>query len=151
MDRFIRQMIGPVLDYDLGRGAELRRTLEAYFTCDGNLSRTAATLYVHINTLYQRIDRITTLLGGPGWRHGDQALQVHLALKLHTFTHEAPCCLPRGFCASAWAFSIFAKPIVGAPPRPRRTGRAELHDRCSSRIPIRAVTCWFPGGIMQWS
>ncbi|WP_442817868.1 helix-turn-helix domain-containing protein [Streptomyces sp. NBC_01591] len=46
-----------------------------------HLSRTASALYVHVNTLHQRIDRITALLG-PLWRHGDHALQVHLALTM---------------------------------------------------------------------
>ncbi|MET8809419.1 helix-turn-helix domain-containing protein [Streptomyces sp. NPDC004546] len=83
LQRFVLRIIGPVLDYDDRRGGELVRTLLAYFTCDASLTRTAAHLYVHINTLYQRIDRITALLGDQ-WRHGDHALQVHLALKVHS-------------------------------------------------------------------
>lgn len=35
-----------------------------------------------MNTLYQRLERITQVLG-EGWRAGDRALQVHLALQLH--------------------------------------------------------------------
>lgn len=82
LHRFVRRTIGPVLDYDTQRGGELIRTLLAFFACDTGLGRTAAELYIHVNTLYQRIDRITSLLG-PQWRHGDQVLQVHLALKVH--------------------------------------------------------------------
>ncbi|MCZ0998860.1 helix-turn-helix domain-containing protein [Streptomyces mirabilis] len=82
LHRFVRRTIGPVLDYDTQRGGELTRTLLAFFACDTGLGRTAAELYIHVNTLYQRIDRITSLLG-PQWRHGDQVLQVHLALKVH--------------------------------------------------------------------
>ncbi|MEU8620477.1 GAF domain-containing protein [Streptomyces sp. NPDC048623] len=80
---FVRRVIGALLDYDERRGGELVRTLLAYFACDASLTRTAADLFVHVNTLYQRIDRVTTLLG-PQWRHGDHALQVHLALKVHS-------------------------------------------------------------------
>lgn len=80
--RFVDRTIRPLLDHDARRGDLLRTTL-AYFECDANLAHTAANLYVHINTLYQRIDRITSLLG-PDWRHGDHALQVHLALKVHS-------------------------------------------------------------------
>ncbi len=80
--RFVRQTIGPVLDYDAARGAELTDTLRTYFDCNGNLARTAAAQYVHVNTLYQRLDRIGHLLG-ERWRHGDDALQVQLALRLH--------------------------------------------------------------------
>lgn len=82
LHRFVHRLIGPVIDYDTQRGGDLVRTLLAYFACDGSLNRTATHLYIHVNTLYQRIDRVTALLGPP-WRHGDHALQVHLALKIH--------------------------------------------------------------------
>lgn len=81
LERFVQTQIGPLLDYDQQRHSELARTLTTYFQCDGNLARTSAALYVHVNTLYQRLDRATQLLGA-GWRTGDGALQVHLALKL---------------------------------------------------------------------
>ncbi|MQY10283.1 hypothetical protein SRB5_03900 [Streptomyces sp. RB5] len=80
--RFVHRVLGPVLEYDAQRGGELARTLLTYYANDANLTRTAAALYIHINTLYQRMDRVTALLG-PHWKHADQALQVHLALKVH--------------------------------------------------------------------
>ncbi|MFJ1551360.1 helix-turn-helix domain-containing protein [Streptomyces sp. NPDC088246] len=81
LDRFVRRTIGPLVEHDETRGSDLVRTALTYFACDGKLSRTATALYVHVNTLYQRIDRISALLG-PQWRHGDHALQVHLALTM---------------------------------------------------------------------
>ncbi|MEU9622483.1 MULTISPECIES: GAF domain-containing protein [unclassified Streptomyces] len=81
LDRFVRRTIGPLVEHDETRGSDLVRTALTYFACDGNLSRTATALYVHVNTLYQRIDRISALLG-PRWRRGDHALQVHLALTM---------------------------------------------------------------------
>lgn len=80
--RFVRRTVGSVLDYDRDRGSELARTLLTWYACGGNLTRTAAELYVHVNTLYQRLDRVTSLLG-EGWRSGDGALQAHLALQAH--------------------------------------------------------------------
>lgn len=80
--RFVERTVGSVLEYDERRGSELAHTVLTYFELDGNLARTAAELFVHVNTLYQRLDRVTALLG-EGWRHGDSALQVHLALKVH--------------------------------------------------------------------
>jgi len=80
--RFVRRTVGPVLDYDAERGSELARTLLTWYSCGGNLTRTAAELYVHVNTLYQRLDRVSSLLG-EGWRTGDGALQAHLALQAH--------------------------------------------------------------------
>ncbi|MGW5865223.1 helix-turn-helix domain-containing protein [Streptomyces sp. NPDC055239] len=82
LHRFVGRTIGPVLDHDAQRGGELAHTLMTYFANDANFTRTAAALYIHINTLYQRVERITALLG-PQWRHADEILQVHLALKVY--------------------------------------------------------------------
>ncbi|WP_345714287.1 PucR family transcriptional regulator, partial [Kineococcus glutinatus] len=80
--RFVQRVVGPVLAHDAERGSDLARTLLAYYDAGGNLARTAGALYVHVNTLYQRLERIGSLLGD-GWRCGDRALQVHLALRVH--------------------------------------------------------------------
>jgi GAF domain-containing protein len=82
VDRFVSRTVGPLLDYDRDRGSELVRTLLAYYGSGGSLTRTAQELFVHVNTLYQRLERVTQLLGN-GWRSGDGALQVHLALQLN--------------------------------------------------------------------
>jgi DNA-binding PucR family transcriptional regulator len=81
LEQFVQRVLGPVIEYDAQRSSELERTMLVFFDNDGNLAKTAASLYVHVNTLYQRLDRIGRLLG-TGWRHGDAALHVHLALKL---------------------------------------------------------------------
>ena len=47
----------------------------------GNLARAAEALHVHVNTLYQRGERIARLLS-PRWREPDEALQLHLALQV---------------------------------------------------------------------
>lgn len=82
VDRFVARTVGPLIDYDRERGSELVRTLLAYYGSGGSLTRTASELFVHVNTLYQRLERVTQLLG-EGWRSGDGALQVHLALQLN--------------------------------------------------------------------
>ena len=83
LDRFVTRTVGPLVEYDRDRGSELVRTMLAFYGAGGSLTRTAQELFVHVNTLYQRLERITQLLGD-GWRSGDGALQVHLALQLHT-------------------------------------------------------------------
>lgn len=82
LDRFIVRTVGPLLEHDRDKGSELVRTLLAFYGAGGSLTRTAQELFVHVNTLYQRLERITQLLGD-SWRAGDGALQVHLALQLH--------------------------------------------------------------------
>lgn len=76
---FSNQMLGPLLDYDERNRADLIKTLEAFFACHGNLSKTAEKLIVHRNTLLYRMNRISEIadmdLDRPETRLG-----VHLAL-----------------------------------------------------------------------
>ncbi|NPV65810.1 MAG: hypothetical protein HPY64_01545 [Anaerolineae bacterium] len=76
---FANHMLGPLLDYDERNRADLIKTLEAFFACHGNLSRTAEMLIVHRNTLLYRMNRISEIadmdLNRPETRLG-----VHLAL-----------------------------------------------------------------------
>ena len=73
-------VLGPVLDYDSERGTELVHTLEVYFRCGANLSRAKAELHLHVNTVTQRLDRVSSLLGD--WQSPDRVLEVQLALRL---------------------------------------------------------------------
>ncbi|QFG21408.1 GAF domain-containing protein [Actinomadura sp. WMMB 499] len=86
-DRFVRATVGPLLDHDARRGGDLVRTADAFLTGGRHHTGTAAALHVHANTLYQRLDRITALLGD-GWRDGDRALDVQLALRLHRLAND---------------------------------------------------------------
>lgn len=79
---FVGRVLGPVLDYDRRRGTDLIATLQAWFACGGHLGPTGAALHIHVNTVGQRLERITRLLGD-GWQEPDQALELHLALRLH--------------------------------------------------------------------
>ena len=82
IERFIQDTLGPLCAYDAERGTDLLGTLAEYFECGGHLAETAASLHVHINTLYQRLDRVAGLLGAD-WRDSDKSLQLHLASRLH--------------------------------------------------------------------
>ncbi|MFI8592265.1 helix-turn-helix domain-containing protein [Dietzia maris] len=79
--QFIERNLGPVRDFDRTRGTALLETLEAWFGADGSPSATAERLFVHVNTVYQRLDRLDQVLG-TGWRRGDRALELRLALRL---------------------------------------------------------------------
>lgn len=79
---FVDQSIGAVRDYDRSRDTALQRTLRAYFDAEGNVARTADMLFVHVNTVYQRMERLDKVLG-VGWRSGDRALEIRLALRLY--------------------------------------------------------------------
>lgn len=79
---YVASVLGPVLDYDALRGTALADTLRAYFAQGGNLGRTGTALHVHANTVTQRLERITSLLG-EGWNAPERQLEVQLALRLH--------------------------------------------------------------------
>jgi DNA-binding PucR family transcriptional regulator len=69
-----------LVDYDRRRQAELCRTLEEYLARRGNISATAQALYVHPNTLRQRLRRIEEITG-LDVREGEW-LMIEIALKL---------------------------------------------------------------------
>ena len=85
---FVRRIIGPLLDYDEERGTELVGTLEAYFSNDRNLARTREALHIHVNTVTQRLERISTLLED-GWQLHDRSLEVQIALRLHRISRPS--------------------------------------------------------------
>lgn len=78
---FLQRRLGPLMDYDERRRTDLVGTLQAYFDAGNNHARAAADLHVHVNTLYQRFERIAQLIGSD-WQEPENALQVHLALRI---------------------------------------------------------------------
>ncbi|SFE37370.1 Sugar diacid utilization regulator [Actinopolyspora alba] len=79
---YVRRTVGAVLDYDSRKGTDLVKTLRSYFEHDTGLSRTARALHVHVNTVAQRLERVSALLG-PDWRSPERGLEIQLALRLH--------------------------------------------------------------------
>nr|WP_246211697.1 PucR family transcriptional regulator [Phytoactinopolyspora alkaliphila] len=56
-------VLAPLRDYDARRGGRLETTLRAFLDNDAQLASTAATLYIHVNTLRNRLAKITELTG----------------------------------------------------------------------------------------
>ncbi|WP_019854291.1 helix-turn-helix domain-containing protein [Actinopolyspora mortivallis] len=86
LDGYVERTLGPLLEHDARRGTELLRTLRGYFSCDRSLVRTARALHVHVNTVSQRLERISCLLGEQ-WRSPEQLLEIQVALRLHGLRH----------------------------------------------------------------
>jgi hypothetical protein len=72
--------IATLAAYDARRRTELLRTLERHLGDRGALAATARALYIHTNTLRQRLDRIETLTGLD--LATEDLLSLELALKL---------------------------------------------------------------------
>ena len=77
---FYRTTLASLADYDHRQGAELLKTLEAFFTNLGNLARTAEALHVHRNTLLYRLDRIGEI-SGLNLDDSEDRLALWIALK----------------------------------------------------------------------
>ena len=59
---YVRDWLGPVLDFDTERGARLAAILRAYLDSWGNYLQTARTLAIHTSTARYRVHRIRSLL-----------------------------------------------------------------------------------------
>jgi sugar diacid utilization regulator len=81
-EAYVESVIGPVCRYDRTRNSRLIATLEAYFRTGASLTRTSNELHVHVNTVTQRLDRVTRLLGEE-WQRPENQLEVQLALRLN--------------------------------------------------------------------
>ena len=72
--------VAKLADYDAQRGAQLVATLEEFLRRHGSISATSEALYVHPNTLRQRLRRIAELSGLDLRR--DDWLMIEIAVKM---------------------------------------------------------------------
>ena len=72
--------VGKLAEYDAQRGAQLLATLEEFLRRHGSISATSEALYVHPNTLRQRLRRIAELSGLDLRR--DDWLAIEIAVKM---------------------------------------------------------------------
>ncbi|MFC7764635.1 helix-turn-helix domain-containing protein [Leucobacter soli] len=62
LDSFAEMALGPILRHASGDLGELVTTLETYLACRQSPQKTAEQLYVHVNTVYYRVNLIKKLL-----------------------------------------------------------------------------------------
>jgi sugar diacid utilization regulator len=83
--RFADDILGPLRAHDEQNGTELETTLRVFLGNDGHWSTTAADLYVHVNTLRNRVARIGELTGRDVTRLQDR-VDLFLALEADTLS-----------------------------------------------------------------
>ena len=87
--RILHDTLQPLVDYDRGHRSELVATLRAYFASGASLTRSAALLGVHPNTVVYRLRRIREISGRDA--HAMEDLQIlFLALKLDELSADPP-------------------------------------------------------------
>ncbi len=63
LEYFAEMTLGPLLRYDEDRGEHLLETLRVFLEADRTVTRAASVLYVHPNTLRNRLHKVEELLG----------------------------------------------------------------------------------------
>lgn len=79
---FYRETLAKLADYDKRQGADLIKTLDAYFQHLGNLRATSEALHVHRNTLLYRLERIKEI-SGMDLDNAEEHFSLWLALRAH--------------------------------------------------------------------
>jgi hypothetical protein len=82
VDRFVDQMLGPVIAYDQRRKGELIKTIDAYFSADGSVKLAGEALFAHPHTVTYRLKQIEKQTG---WslRDAEHKLRLQLALRAY--------------------------------------------------------------------
>jgi sugar diacid utilization regulator len=86
--RFVRDWLGPLLDYDTRNRSQLVWTLAQYLDCGGNYDDTAKALVIHRSTLRYRLQRIREV-GGLDLADPDSRLNLHVAARAWRILDEA--------------------------------------------------------------
>jgi GAF domain-containing protein/sugar diacid utilization regulator len=86
----LAESVAPLERYDEEHRTLLLPTLEGWFATGQNPRAAARLLQVHPNTVYQRLERIDTVLGHRRWREPDGALTMHVALQLRRVLDQVP-------------------------------------------------------------
>lgn len=79
---FVEQLIRPLTDHDERHRGDLEITLRRFLEQDGNLTRTANALFVHVNTVRHRLARVRELTGRDALQFADRAA-LTIALWAH--------------------------------------------------------------------
>lgn len=77
---FVQRVLGPLLDYDAENGTALIETLDQFLKHMGNRRAACRAMFVHVNTLNYRLQRIAEIAGIDLDNHTDR-LNLDLALR----------------------------------------------------------------------
>jgi DNA-binding PucR family transcriptional regulator len=86
LERFMKSMLGRLLDYDAQRSSELVKTLSRFLDCGGNYDVTTKALFIGRSTLKYRLQRIRDL-SGHDLNDPDTRLNLHLATRAWQTLH----------------------------------------------------------------
>lgn len=76
---FVHRLLVPLVDHDKANNTQLMASLQTFLAPDNDISTAAARLYVHVNTLRNRLAKITELTGANPFDENDR---VHFRIAL---------------------------------------------------------------------
>lgn len=77
---FVDEQLGALLDYDAAHGRDLVRTIDTLLACGLSKAEAARALHIRRQTLYQRLETISNLLGGIDLENRERRTSLDLAL-----------------------------------------------------------------------
>lgn len=86
LQTFIRNYLGPLIDYDEARGSELLTTLKVYLDHDGSKQIAAQKLFIVRQSLYYRLEKIAELLG-EDFMTPENRISIQVALRAYQLLH----------------------------------------------------------------
>ncbi len=84
-----QDQVARIANYDRRKGTDLLDTLEIYLECAGNLTKTSNRLFVHRNTLIQRLERLQSLCEIELQERGNW-LTLQVAIKVYKLRSNSP-------------------------------------------------------------
>nr|WP_275899500.1 PucR family transcriptional regulator ligand-binding domain-containing protein [Bacillus piscicola] len=81
---FYEETVGILVDYDERHDLELIHSLKTYFHLNESLSKTAKELFIHVNTMKYRLQKIKALTG-LSMQNSEDKLMIQIGLKIHDF------------------------------------------------------------------
>jgi hypothetical protein len=87
--QYSKNIIDPILQYDLQYNAHLYETLKTYFELGCHTKSTAEVLFQHKNTILYRINKVKELIG-PFENDLDFNTQLSIAIKLYEGIYQSP-------------------------------------------------------------
>jgi sugar diacid utilization regulator len=80
LQAYVEKNLGQLIKHDARHGSDLVKTLRVYLH-SGNLRQTASELFIHINTVKYRLNKIAELTGAD-LKNADDVLNLHVSLKI---------------------------------------------------------------------
>jgi PucR family transcriptional regulator, purine catabolism regulatory protein len=75
----IHNILQPLLDFDCQNDTKLVHTLKVYFSCNYNASQAAKILYLHRNTMLNRLEKIKEILQ-TDFNNSNENILIYLSL-----------------------------------------------------------------------